>query len=510
MKLSVSIKNNIVTVICYLYVLLFVYTAVSKALDFNKFQVQLGQSPLLSAFADWVSWGVILSELFVSGLLLFDKTRRIGLFIAFALMTMFTTYIVIILNFSSFVPCSCGGVLEKMGWTEHLIFNICFIVLAIIALVLEKSPTDTQKNNRVKAKSFILSILSIFIGGIIFVTTLYLLSEEEIHRNNSFLRRYPPHPVTTIKGLNIKYNSYYIAGVAEDRIYLGNTSAPAHIISIDTTLTDLRTHQIELDNEQQITFFAPQIRIQSPYFFLIDGNVPVIFKGKLSDWKAQFYWQGNDNNTFSQIEVVSPTQFVLGGFHKNSNQNVIGYIDIENSHQIQVSTQLLEKQIDGIFDTDGMLRYNLELNRLVYVYYYRNEFLTADMDLKLDYHGRTIDTVKNAAIKIASTNSGQVRTLAEKPLIVNHQSYSSGKYLFIKSDRLGKYEPEEMLKDASIIDVYNLENHTYEFSFYLYHYEREKIKSFQIYRNILIGLSEHHIVLYRLQPLNFNLESVRD
>ncbi|HXJ99557.1 MAG TPA: MauE/DoxX family redox-associated membrane protein [Gelidibacter sp.] len=506
MKVSKSIKNNLITVICYLYVLLFVYTAVSKALDFEKFQVQLGQSPLLSAFADWVSWGVILSELFVAGLLLFDKTRRIGLYISLALMTMFTTYIVIILNFSSFVPCSCGGVLEKMGWTEHLIFNICFIILALIALILEKKQTDTQKLSLLRPKSFIISILTIFFGGIMFVIGLYLLSEEEIHRNNSFLRRYPPHPVTIIKGLNIKYNSYYIAGVAEDRIYLGNTSAPAHILSVDTTITNVKTHQIELDNEQKITFFSPQIRIRSPYFFLIDGNVPVIFKGKLSDWKAQFYWQGDNNGTFSQIEAVSLTQFVFRGLDKNNNQNVIGRIDFGNPQTLKISDELLQKQIDGIFDTDGMLRYNSELNSLVYVYYYRNEFLTADTELKLDYNGRTIDTVKNAVIKIASTNSGQVRTLAEQPLLVNHQSYSSGKYLFIKSGRLGKYEPEEMLKDASIIDVYNLENRTYEFSFYLYDYEGEKIKSFQIYRNLLIGLSEHYIVLYRLNTLNFDLK----
>src|SRR5690554_855339 len=122
MKLSAPIKNNIITVICYLYVMLFVYTAVSKFLDFENFQVQLGQSPLLSAFAGWVSWGVLLIELLTAGLLMFDKTRRLGLYIALALMVMFTTYIYIILNYSDFIPCSCGGILEKMGWTEHLIF----------------------------------------------------------------------------------------------------------------------------------------------------------------------------------------------------------------------------------------------------------------------------------------------------------------------------------------------------------------------------------------------------
>ena len=505
MILGERFRTILIETFCLLYVLLFIYAAVSKIIDFENFQIQLGQSPLLSAFAGIISWLIPVLEIIISLTLFIPRLRTVGLYAALSLMVMFTVYIFIILNFSSFVPCSCGGVLEKMGWTEHLIFNICFIILALVALTIEKKQTDFQKSNSKKFKTFIIPIAGIFIVSTVFVSALYLLSEEKIHRNNSFLRRYPPHPVTLIKGTNIKYNSYYIAGTSGDRIYLGNTSAPTHVLSIDTMLTDIKTFELLVNNSQNITFYSPQLRIHHPNFFLIDGNVPVIFRGNISDWKAELYWKRNDN-TFSQVESVSSTQFVFRSLDKNSNQNVIGRIDFKNSDTIKTSTQLLQKQIDGIFDTDGMLRYNSELDRLIYVYYYRNEFLTADTNLKLVYHGHTIDTISKAAIKIASKNSGQVKTLAEKPIIVNQHSYSSGKYLFIKSDRLGRFEPEEMLKDASIIDVYDLEKQTYEFSFYLYNYKNEKIRSFQIYKNILIGLSEHHLVLYRLQPINFDLK----
>src|SRR5690554_1627582 len=179
MKLSTSIKNNIVTIICYLYVLLFIYTAVSKFLDFENFQVQLGQSPLLSAFAGWVSWGVLLIELFTAGLLMFDKTRRIGLYTAFALMTMFTAYIFIILNFSSFVPCSCGGVLEKMGWTEHLIFNISFLLLAALGIFLSVEKKEETRNTNKKTVIILSSSLVLSIG---FIALLFVLSEDIIHK----------------------------------------------------------------------------------------------------------------------------------------------------------------------------------------------------------------------------------------------------------------------------------------------------------------------------------------
>jgi uncharacterized membrane protein YphA (DoxX/SURF4 family) len=497
MILKNALKNNLVIIISYLYVLLFVYAAVSKLLDFNTFQVQLGQSPLLSAFAGWVSWTVVLSELLIAGLLLFDKTKNVALYLAFALMVMFTAYIIIILNFSSFVPCSCGGVLEKMGWTEHLIFNIGFIVLAAVGIIL-------QQKQKLKKNAW--SLVGILISGSLFVSVLFLLSENEIQRNNSFIRRYPPHPVTTIKGLNIKYNSYYFAGVADGRIYLGNTSAPAHLISIDTTLSDLKTHNIELNNKDKIELFSPRVRILSPHIYLIDGTSSAIFRGNLSDFKTELYWQGNNNNVLiSQTEVISPTKFIFRGIDQINNQNIIGKIDLEKQDNITISNQLIQIQKDGIFESDGMLRYNADINQIIYTYYYRNEFIIADTELNLNHRNHTIDTVKNPVIKIASTHSGKVNTLAEKPVVVNHQSFTSDKYLFIKSDRLGKYEPEDMLNDASIIDVYNLKNQTYELSFYLYDYAGEKIKNFYIYKNLLIGLSEHHIVLYRLQPLYFDL-----
>lgn len=494
------LKHYTLEIGIYLCAFLFVYAAVSKLLDFETFETQLGQSPLLSAYAKPIAIGVPLLELLISLFLVFKRTRRIALYGFFTMMVMFTAYIVIILNFTDFVPCSCGGVLEALGWTEHMVFNICFIIIAVSGLVCDNITLR-------KSKSFIVSIVSIFLGGIISISILYLLSEKEIHRNNSFLRRYPPHPVRTIKGLKIKYNSYYIAGVSDDRIYLGNTSAPAHLLSVDTTLNDLKTHQIDLNNKQQIPFYAPQIKVNDSYFFIIDGKVPVIYKGLLTDWKAKLLWKGYDYQAFSRVEVASSAQFVFSGLDKLSDQNVIGRIDLRATDTVSFSTRLLQKQIDGIFDTDGMLRYNVKLDRLLYVYYYRNEFLVADTHLNLEYRGRTIDTVKQASIKISTMSSGRIRQLENKALIVNRYSDTWGKFLFIKSERLGRYESKEMLNDASIVDVYDLKKRSYEFSFYLYHYKGESIKSFTISHNFLIGLSENYLVLYRLQPHYFRIET---
>ena len=133
-----NMKRRIaIEIICFLFILLFVYAAANKILDYQKFKIQIGQSPLLTGFGEFLPALVISVELGVSALLAIPRFRIAGLFAAFSLMTMFTAYIVAILNFSSYIPCSCGGVLEHLGWTEHLYFNAAFVILGLAGVILQ-------------------------------------------------------------------------------------------------------------------------------------------------------------------------------------------------------------------------------------------------------------------------------------------------------------------------------------------------------------------------------------
>lgn len=135
----------IIEIICGLFILLFMYAAVSKLMDVEKFRVQIGQSPMLTSMAGFVAWFIPSVEILISVLLAIGRTRLIGLFASFALMVMFTAYIVAITQFSEYVPCSCGGILQKFGWTEHLIFNICFTLIAITGISLISNETKQVK-----------------------------------------------------------------------------------------------------------------------------------------------------------------------------------------------------------------------------------------------------------------------------------------------------------------------------------------------------------------------------
>lgn len=222
-------------VVCYLYILLFVYTAISKFLDFENFRIQLAQSPLLSAWAGLIAPSIIAAELFLVLLLCFRATRLTGLYFSFFMMIAFTVYIYIILNYSDFVPCSCGGIIEKLGWTEHMIFNTGFALIALAAVVL----IEKEKGTRAFVVTLKAVVPSIMAAGA--VASLFLSSEHIIKEENNFIRRFAQHPVTEEKAYDLGVNSYYFAGIAGGKIYLGNYTAPLLLTAIDTALTEITT-----------------------------------------------------------------------------------------------------------------------------------------------------------------------------------------------------------------------------------------------------------------------------
>ncbi|WP_415859572.1 MauE/DoxX family redox-associated membrane protein [Aureibaculum sp. 2210JD6-5] len=141
-------KEVLIELLISLCIILFVYAAISKLLDFETFKAQIGQSPVLSSFTDWIVWIVPISELVVAVLLIVPNYRLIGLISFYSIMVMFTTYIIVILKFSDFIPCSCGGLLESLGWNQHLIMNVLFCLLALYLLFNLKNTASNNINNR--------------------------------------------------------------------------------------------------------------------------------------------------------------------------------------------------------------------------------------------------------------------------------------------------------------------------------------------------------------------------
>lgn len=137
-------KEILLTVISFLFILLFIYTATSKLIDYEKFRTQLGQSPLLTLFSEYITWIIPAIEIIISLMLVTQKWRLAGLYASFGLMMMFSAYIIAITRFSEYIPCSCGGILEKMSWDMHLLFNLAFVLLAFIGILVHGVPQTNK------------------------------------------------------------------------------------------------------------------------------------------------------------------------------------------------------------------------------------------------------------------------------------------------------------------------------------------------------------------------------
>ncbi|MBS7233398.1 hypothetical protein KHA90_20490 [Flavobacterium psychroterrae] len=490
-------KKYLVEVICLLYILLFVYAAVSKLLDFENFQVQLGQSPLLSVFAVWVSWLVPFTELLTAVFLVLPKLRTLGLFTALSLMTMFSVYIFIILHFSDFVPCSCGGVLEKMSWNVHLAFNLIFIMLACIAVILRSHTGTISAVNLTPALTGKAMLLDVLLSTVVIIV-LFLISEDSMHNKNPFIRRFPQHPVMFERSMDLKFNSYYFAGFSNNRIYLGNYTTPLKILSMDSRLQDRKIIKIVFDSKK-LRFTMVKIKISAPDFYLMDGTVPAIFSGKTMDWKISK--ELKELPYFTLAEPIDSTTVMIRAGNGKDGSHTLGVYRANKSTATRYNSKLLQVQIDGIFDTDGMLLFSNKLKKMVYVYYYRNEFIVAGTNVALDYRGHTIDTITRAKIKVAYLKNSTIRKMSAPPLIVNAHAAISGNLLFVNSKTQGQFEDEKLWKRAFIIDVYDLNKNAYLMSFSVDKIENKKLLSLFVTDEHLYALMENELVVYKLRDI---------
>jgi hypothetical protein len=140
------IRKIAIEIISGLLILLFLYTGLSKLLEHDKFLYNLGKSPLLSSFSGFIAIALPIGEIILATLLLFKKTQLKGLYVSLGLLSLFTVYLIYMVNFTEHLPCSCGGVISKMSWKQHIFFNLFFVLLSAVGIwLLKKQKIDERK-----------------------------------------------------------------------------------------------------------------------------------------------------------------------------------------------------------------------------------------------------------------------------------------------------------------------------------------------------------------------------
>jgi hypothetical protein len=132
-------RKIIIEIISSLLILLFLYASVSKWLAFKLFIGEMNNQPFPNWMTPFLVWSIPFIEVLIAIGLIFEKTRVQSFYASLFLMLAFTIYTVaILLHAFKYVPCSCGGVIRKLTWPQHLFFNLFFVGISILGIILKK------------------------------------------------------------------------------------------------------------------------------------------------------------------------------------------------------------------------------------------------------------------------------------------------------------------------------------------------------------------------------------
>jgi len=156
-------------IITYFFIVLFLYTGITKLLDIQTVKEQLLSAPLLGSplLASIITWALPIFEILLAIALFIPRISPKALYVTLALMAAFTIYVTIVLAVDSHIACSCGGIIEELSPTEHVLFNAVCVVLCSIALAV-RCRQETTKTFRWVTSTSIIALFAT-IGWIFFM-----------------------------------------------------------------------------------------------------------------------------------------------------------------------------------------------------------------------------------------------------------------------------------------------------------------------------------------------------
>jgi len=322
-------------------------------------------------------------------------------------------------------------------------------------------------------------------------------------RENPFVRRFLPHPVSDLKTTELPFNSYYTSGLFNKEIYLGNTTAPLHGLILNTEGNIKDTINLQMDNFNDYLFSTIKWNLLNDTLLLNDYTLGIFLKSDLKTRQVMVI-KKFDSISFSTVVPLSMDEYVLRTYNDQGNNVNLSLLDIEKRSFKKVEGILDEEgQSKDLFSNDGTLLYNKEFKKIIYVFYYKNKVFHFDTNLKKKQVLQTIDTIATPDFNISYLEKKQQLKMSKNGTMVHKYAATAGDFLYISSDRMGKNERREMYREATIIDVYNLKTNTYHNSFYFYNYKSKPINQFYVQDRYIIGIGSNFLSIGEFRDIHY-------
>src|SRR5699024_905680 len=433
------LKNRFVLFTTYFLAVLFIYTGVSKLLDVGIFQSQIAQSAMLAPYASILAWLVPVVELLLAGLLLINNTRIWGLLGGAVLMLGFTVYVYLIWTYSPSLPCSCGGVLEAMDWETHLYFNLGTTLLAGTAWYIDSDQTNHYT---------VLVTSSVGILGLVLLL-FYSQPQPSILQDDSFTRRHQENTLTPIAEQKLAFNSYYVAGVTDSLVYLGNSTGFTHGIVWNYKTNDTTHFRIRIPNAPEQFVSLPKWQVHEDYFFMGEGVSPSLYRGKVGKWEAQEFMDGVPY--YNDLVVIKEEEFIIRTFQSSIQKDVLA--NYWNTKPYIIMNDVLEQDIENIYQTDGSLIWDSKQRKASYLYFYKNRIIHWNEDFSNQETTNLLYDIV-AEIKTHKSRDGTyLRETDQNPFHTKLRTWN--KKYYILSNIMGTEESLYDFNRNSTLDIYD-------------------------------------------------------
>lgn len=294
--------------------------------------------------------------------------------------------------------------------------------------------------------------------------------------------------------MKLPFNSYYIIGASNNTVYLGNWTNAFHMIILNTESLDSQHVSLRIKDVNKFKDIQTfKLKIDSPYFYLIHGTMPAIFRGEISKKIATPFIEGGE--FFLDAEPINKSTFAIKSFNTKSESLELGKERFDSTY---FNYDVLEKQTEGIFSVDGILNIDRSNNKLVYTYKHRNQYIVMDTSLLIKYRSNTLDTFSRASIKVADIESENSKMLTGLPKYINVLASADNNRLYIKSNILAKNENLKSFIEGSTLDVFDTDNHTYIHSINLYNHNNKPLSDFEISKNKIITIYDDNILIHTI------------
>jgi len=339
--------------------------------------------------------------------------------------------------------------------------------------------------------------LTILVGSSI-PLLLYTSTDSPNKRKNGFIR-FIKDKLKVSHSIVRPSNIYRISGLKGKSIFFAH-KLPGKIIQWDTS-----SNLFSLDSIKGIAFpnyhIPYDMQITNNCIFEFIGDYKKVYKANFSSLKV------TDSLTssfvFTRGAVISNQSISLRQLAPAKLSDQTLSIRIFNS-DLQYNSILtsFKQDVSGI-ETDGLLLYDTNSKTIIYSPFYSSQIICLDSSLNTSYKIHTIDTItqirtKSGSAPLGNTHSQSISISSPRYLITKHSCTFNGKVYLLAALKADNELFDDFINNATV-DVYDLKERKYLYSFYIPLFNGERTSQFSVFDKTLIALYKSSIVVYNLK-----------